>query len=421
MTQTYQRIMDAIVDSPVVDTHDHLRPPAHLERPISVSALLRNSYVARALRVADGSPNGIVHQSARQRGDSWEATRDIVEKVKFTSYYRWLLRGLIELYELPQAELTAEAWEQLNTDLPVHYADPTWPGEVLDRAHVEMVIWDPFWKPGTWQGHDSRLMPSLRISSAVVGFHPEANDYEGCNVIRDWSGHFDINVASLTDLELLIERLLAQNVQAGCRSLKCPIAYDRTLSVGPGTRKVAERVFGKAPSVVSEEERVAFGDYVVHFLLELARSHGLVFQVHTGLARLSGSNPMLLMPLIEQYPDVVFDLFHGGYPWIHEVGALAQNYPNVRLNLTWLPQLSTEAAVLALKEWLQVVPQSDRISWGADCQTVEEAYGALAGAKHVIGRALAELVEEGYLSFDDALEAAASVLHRGGRAIYGHA
>jgi hypothetical protein len=243
----------------------------------------------------------------------------------------------------------------------------------------------------------------------------------GCNLIRDWSDQFNTDVRTLSDLEGLIDRLLDQNIRAGCRSLKSPIAYDRSLSIGPGLRTDAEKVFGRAPGNVTDDEGRAFGDYVMRFLLDRARDHGLVVQVHTGMARLSGSNPLLLAPQIEQYPEVVFDVFHGGYPWIHEVGALAQNYPNVRLNLAWLPQLTTEAAVLAVKEWLQVVPQTDRISWGADSWTVEEMYGALAGAKHVLSRALSEFVDEGYLHLEEAIDAASSVLYGGGRAIYGNA
>ena len=158
---------------------------------------------------------------------------------------------------------------------------------------------------------------------------------------------------------------------------------------------------------------------MIHFCLERAREHGLIVQVHTGLARLSDSNPLLLARLLEEYPDVTFDVFHGGYPWVHEVGALAQNYPNVRLNLVWLPQLSTEAAIQALKEWFQVVPQLDRICWGADSWTVEEMYGGLQAAKFVLARALADLVDEEYMSLDDAVTAAQSVLYRGGAKIYG--
>jgi predicted TIM-barrel fold metal-dependent hydrolase len=158
---------------------------------------------------------------------------------------------------------------------------------------------------------------------------------------------------------------------------------------------------------------------MIEWLLDRARDYNLAFQVHTGLARLSGSSPLLLMPLVERHPHVTFDLFHGGYPWIHESGAMLQNYPNVRLNITWLPQLSTEAAVGALKEWIQVAPQVDRITWGADCRTVEESHGATLATRHVVARALSELVRDGYLDEDEAEPLGRSILLDSGRDIYG--
>ncbi len=138
-----------------------------------------------------------------------------------------------------------------------------------------------------------------------------------------------------------------------------------------------------------------------------------------GLARLDSSDPLLLESQIREHPEVVFDLFHGGYPWIRSSAALAHNYPNVRLNLSWLPQLSSEAAVAALKEWLQIVPQVDRISWGADCSTVEESYATVLAAKHCVQRALAELIEDDFIDDGTAVIAARSILHDAGVAIYG--
>jgi len=418
--QIFEQLRQELVAIPVVDTHDHIRPRDTFERPFTVSALLRNTYVNRCLRVADGSANGIpLRRDSIVVEDSWKATKEIVERVKLTSFYRWLLRGLVDLYDLPSAELDETAWKRLSVELARRYTDPDWQRTVLDRARIQTVIWDPFWKAGTWGVPEVRFRPSLRISSSLAAFHPDASDYEGCNLIRDWSQTFNVTVDSLTDLEDLIERVLAENLRAGCRSLKSPIAYERTLAVGPTSRATASGIFGTSPGSISADRRLAFGDYVIHFCLERAREHGLIVQVHTGLARLSDSNPLLLARLLEEYPDVTFDVFHGGYPWVHEVGALAQNYPNVRLNLVWLPQLSTEAAIQALKEWFQVVPQLDRICWGADSWTVEEMYGGLQAAKFVLARALADLVDEEYMSLDDAVTAAQSVLYRGGAKIYG--
>ena len=350
--------------------------------------------------------------------NTWETVADVVRRVRFTSYYRWLWRALVELYELAEPELGPASWELLSDELGRRYERDDWLAGVLDRANVVGIIWDPFWRAGTTDAPDPRCLPSFRINSAVVAFHPGASDFEGSNLIRDWAGELGVDVSSLGDLEDLIVRVIERNVAAGSRSLKAAIAYDRTLDVAPVTRDEAARLFGRAPDATSAGERKAFGDYVVRFFLEQARDRDLVFQVHTGLARLAGSEPLLLEPLLQAFPGVVFDLFHGGYPWIHDVAALAHNYPNVRLNLTWLPQLSTHLAAEALAEWLQVVPQVDRISWGGDCFTAEEAYGSLLAARDAVARALHMLVREEFLDLDTAFAAARSIMAGGGSSTY---
>jgi hypothetical protein len=419
---TFAHLREAIAASPVVDTHEHLRPLDFVRDELrdGVVGLFRNSYLTRCLRTADGSPNGLGPTwEPFLAHDTWEAVRDVCQRVRFSNYYRWLMRALNELYDLDGRDLTPASWEYLSEELPMRHADGTWLATVLDRAHIVGIIWDPFWKAGTTDAPDPRCAPSFRINSSVVAFHPDVSDFEGSNVIRDWAAELDVDVTSLSGMELLIDKVIRKNVEAGSRSFKAAIAYDRTLAVDPVRRSDAEGVFGRDPGAVTVAERKAFGDYIIRFFLERARDLGLVFQVHTGLARLAGSNPLLLEPLLQDFPEVVFDLFHGGYPWVHDVAALAHNYPNVRLNLTWLPQLSTTLAAAALREWLEVVPQVDRITWGGDCFTPEEAYGSLLAARDAIARAMTGMVEEGHMRMDTAMEAVRSVLATGGSAIYG--
>ena len=76
------------------------------------------------------------------------------------------------------------------------------------RANITAVIWDPFWKAGTWEVPDPRFYPSLRINSSLIAFHPGASDFENSNLIRDWASHFDVDVGSLQDLEELMDRVL---------------------------------------------------------------------------------------------------------------------------------------------------------------------------------------------------------------------
>lgn len=399
-------------------THDHVKPIALLE-PFGAVRLIRESYVMRCLRAADGSPNSEGDRFMLEITEDWATIAEMIRRVRFVSYYRWLVRGLCDLYDLPDRELTERSWRALVADVPRRSASPNWIGETLDRARVVACIWDPYWKAGTWTVPEGRFRPSFRINSAVVAHHPDASDFENSNLIRDWSAGLDIDVRTLSHLEELIDKVLRRNVAAGCRSIKSALAYDRTLAVGLARRTDAFRIFGTPPATISQADRTLFGDYVVRFVLDRARDLGLVVQVHTGLARLDSSNPLLLESVIREHPEVVFDLFHGGYPWIRTSAAMAHNHPNVRLNLTWLPQLSSEAAVAALKEWLQIVPQADRISWGADCSTVEESYGAVLAAKHCVERALRELMADGYFDEATALSAARSILHDAGSSIYG--
>ena len=108
---------------------------------------------------------------------------------------------------------------------------------------------------------------------------------------------------------------------------------------------------------------------------------GLPLQIHTGyLAGISkdleNGRPMKLLDVFQAYPQVQFSLFHGGFPWYQEIGAIAKSYPNVYVDLCWLPVMSRESAVSALHQWLDCVPYT-KFFWGGDCYTVEDAVGSL--------------------------------------------
>jgi uncharacterized protein len=419
MNQSVADIADALAACPVTDTHEHLRPLESM-LPMSLGKLFSDSFVRLALRAADGSPNSYGAALALEIGDEWRFVEPIVRRVRHNSFYRWLSKGLWELYGLgpEDSELDAAVWKHLAAEIPRRYESGSWLADVLDRARVESVVWDPFWHAGTTAVPDQRFRPMLRIDSSLVAFHESAHDFEGNNA-RSWSETLGVDVRTLDDLEELFIRLLDRNVAAGACSLKLCIAYDRTLRVERTSRRVAERVFGRSPDEVSREDALAFGDYVIRFYLDQARERGLVVQIHTGQARLDSSNPLLLEPLLQDYPDVVFDLLHGGFPWTAETAAIVHAYPNVRLNLVWLPQISSEAAVQALKVWIQVVPDVRHISWGGDARSPEEMYGGLLAGKHVLARAFGDLVDVGYIDTDTAIQGARTILHESGAQIYG--
>src|SRR5262249_54656631 len=145
-------------------------------------------------------------------------------------------------------------------------------------------------------------------------------------------------------------------------------------------------------------------------LAELSARYDLPFQIHTGHGKLQGSNPLLLVDLIEANPRTRFILFHGGYPWVGETGAiLLRHSSHVWVDSVWLPTISPTMARRALHEWLEVMP-SDRLMWGADCNHAEGIYGATVTTRRVLAEVLAEKVERGELPAEHALRIGRQVL-----------
>ena len=83
-------------------------------------------------------------------------------------------------------------------------------------------------------------------------------------------------------------------------------------------------------------------------------------------------------------------------------------FPNVYLDLVWLPQISREAAVQGLAEMLDCVPYN-KFFWGGDCHFIEESTGSLEFGKSVVAEVLARRVERGLMTEETAKDIAQKI------------
>lgn len=113
---------------------------------------------------------------------------------------------------------------------------------------------------------------------------------------------------------------------------------------------------------------------------------------------LKNSNPLLLENLFRDYGKVKFVLFHGGYPYINEVGVLAKYFPNVYLDACWLSDISISAYKRALSEWLEIVPSNKIFAWGGDQMVIEHSYASLLLAKDLIADVIVDKINSGYFN-----------------------
>jgi len=251
----------------------------------------------------------------------------------------------------------------------------------------------------------------------VQGFHPSEfkNAFDDP---YDFAKKHNIKIETLDDYLRLLDILFAEAKRRGAVVLKTTLAYRRSLRFERVTKERAAKAFGRRRDELSEADAAAFEDFIMWQLAGLSAKHELPFQIHTGDARIQGSNPMLLVDYIEANPKTKFILFHGGYPWVGETGAIAMKYPNhVWIDSCWLPTISYHMAKRAYHEWLDVMP-STKILWGADCNHAEGIYGATVMTRRCLAEVLAERVDRGELHLEDAQRIGRQILRDNALALF---
>ena len=394
----YEVLSDHIGRMPVISTHEHhLRDSDQNE--LTLEGIFEHSYVGW-----QGIPVG----------NSKKEHAEFLDKARYNSYFIWLQKALWGIYQV-DSRITADNWSELSEKIKTAHGDPDFHLRVLrEHCRYKAGLSDIYWDPGSDLGHPEIFKPVVRSDVFITCFHPDNRDHDGNS---PWK-FFTIKGLSFKEYVDFIIDFHRKKINAGAVAFKLATAYERTIGVQDSSFEKAARVYLTDPKEVHLSDKLAYGDYLIHRLCELAGELNVPFQIHTGLGQLSGSNPLLIEPLIERYPQTKFVLFHGGYPWYHEIGALAHNHSNVLVDLVWLPLISTTAAVSALHEYIEVVPSSDRIAWGSDSWTSEEAFGALMAFQHVLASVLAQKVQSSYIGMEDAKDIAEKLMYRNARKIY---
>lgn len=402
--ETFKDVLDLVESMPVFSDHDHHLPDDFFHDSgtggMSLDRLLEHSYVAWTGFVPDGS------EESRQR---------LLDNARFNSYFTWFEKGLQALHGIDEP-ISMESWESISRGVGERYAsDKDFHWRALGEFGFERLVLDTYWDPGGDNGHAEIFTPAFRIDKFMYGHHAEAvapDDFV------PWE-RYGFGGGGLDDwVELMRETIRERHAAGKVAAFKCAEAYLRPIDFLPDDRNAALAAFGKAPGEISREEALLFGNYIFNRCCELAGELDAPFQVHTGLAQLSGSQPMRLEPVIARYPNVRFVLFHSGFPWTHEVAGLAHNYSNVLPSLTWTATICTSAAVRALNDYIDAARSVNSITWGSDCWTAEESVGALLAWRHVVARVLAERIDAGLLRPPEAEALARKLMFENGRGIY---
>lgn len=417
-TPLFAQLKKSLDTVPAIDTHDHLRPFGEIPfrdetdrgSGMTLHSIWQGSYYTWTNPLS-AWPKGASFD------DWWKTARHDFDNARATSFYRYLLPAFRDLYGVEFETMTDEQARELNDRIFTNYRNPTWLEDVVTRrANIELMFIDPYWARLQFERAYRFAVPVLNVTQMVKGTHPSqfASELDSPFVFAEREG---LEAKSLDDYLAVIDAIFSKAVSADAACLKTTLAYERSLRFENVARERAESIFGRPKHELSAEEQRDFEDFMFWRLAELSAKHALPFQIHTGQARVQGSNPMLLVDLIEANPNTKFVLFHGGFPWVGETGVIVMRHKNVWIDSCWLPTLSYTMAKRAYQEWLEMIP-SDRIMWGADTVQAEGIYAATEFTRQCLAEALAEKVERGELSEEQACRIGRQVLRENALSLF---
>jgi uncharacterized protein len=418
-TTTYRRMKGALDAIPAIDTHDHLLPfdrslavrETQRGKGVNLAGLWQNSYFTWNHPLEPWKP-GMTFDMW------WQKAKHDFDDARATSFYRYQLPAFADLYGVDFDTITDAQASQLDDRIFANYKDIAWIDKVVtERANIELMFNDPYWDRFGFRIDYPFGVLVLNVTTLVAGFHP-SEFKEPADDPYAFARREGMTVESLDDYLKVLDRLFLTAKEKGAVCLKTTLAYKRTLHFEDIAEGRAAQAFGRPRSELSAEQVKAFEDFIMWRLVELSARHELPFQIHTGQARIQGSNPMLLVDLIEANPKTKFILFHGGFPWVGETGVILMKHGrHVWLDSVWMPTLSYETSKRAFHEWLDIMPSS-RIMWGADGNHVEAIYGATEMTRRCLAEVLAERIDRGDLREEYALRIARQILRDNALALF---
>jgi len=409
----------------LLDTHEHLRPETdRVSSGGDVLATFFSQYASTDLLTAGLAQRDLdfVRDPAQPLAERWRLVDPYWVRARHTAYAHSLRIAARDLYGVP--DLTADsigflAEQMCKASTPGLYA------RVFDRAGIRLAIVQDI-DPGPLP---TPADPPALIREVIKGV-PMASVRSRAELDQLAVALARPSAHSLSDWLAMCDAVFAAASQTV--ALKLAHAYVCSLATSRPTLHEAEAVFNRivrrrelftTDEALSWDEARPLRDYLVHHLIRRAIARELPIQMHTGLLEstyndVRDAHPHSLIPLLLEYREARFVLFHGGYPWLREFASLGKAFPNVWLDLSWLWVISPGAGRALLHELIETIPVNKVCAFGGDYAFVEGAYGHSQLARQHIGRVLDEKIAEGWLSSAEALAYARAVLHDNATELY---
>lgn len=362
----------------------------------------------------------------------------------------------------PENPKFLEAWQKLygykyNDRQPEHVREliaakqriqqeqgDNYPAWVLDKLNIQYMLanrvamgrgLNP--QRFLWVLFDDALM--LPLDNSSVADNPDRKFFYGreSGLLKKYMSEAGVTALPPT-LEQYVAKIITPTLErqrkAGAVAVKFEAAYLRSLDFGESRTDDAARVYARyaKAGIPSKAENLEVQNTLFRAIAREAGRLGMPVHIHTGTGcggyfDLVGSNPGLLNSILSDASlrKTTFVLIHGGSGPYTKVASFLLGKPNVYADFSEQDALiSTRAMAAVLRNWLEAYPE--KVMFGTDLSPgspeidwEETGYSNSKTGREGLALALTEMVNDGEISRDRALEIAHMVMRGTAMKLYG--
>ncbi len=323
-------------------------------------------------------------------------------------------------------ELNDSTWAGLNERIiaghkPGHYRRVLYEMSGIDVIILDQNVRADPYVHSEFVGAEVRPRVALvkRFDDTFIRLTPDSLGL----IEQDWGQRVDDMDELLAALDGQFDEMERSGVYVG---VKCAMAYDRIVRYEDAPRQQAEKIFQRirGGEELGDAQRRPFEDFMLNEVARRSGERGLVMQVHAGIlaggdANITRTNVTHMNSLFARHPRTRFAVFHGSFPYMGELAAIAKNLSNVYVDNCWMPIISPTQTREWMHSWIEAVPLNKLMGFGGDYNFPDGSYGHSLVARDILARVLTEKVRDGYFSEQEASWAAHRILRQNAVDLFG--
>jgi len=417
------KIFEKVSETILIDSHEHLpdeskrlskTPPLDIVNDWSI---LFNHYLSNDLLSAGMTAKDVEKFLGKNADplEKWKLLEPWWPAVKHTGYGQTAAITIKELYGID--ELNNDTIPKLQTAFESLLKPGIYDYVLKEKAGIESCQVNSLTDNLITETEmPLLLMQDLRIDRFFTWF-----------LIEEFSERSGIKVNDMQDWYNVIDHFF-EKYGPYAVGVKSAAAYSRNIDYENIPADKAAPLFKQLINgeELQPDKQKMLEDHLFWYAVKKSNEYNLPVKLHTGyyagangmpLSKVSG-NAIAAADLCRQSPETQFVFFHIDYPYYEDMLAVAKQYTNAVVDMCWSWIINPVASKDFLKKFVVTAPANKVLTFGGDYIPVELVLGHAIIARKGIALALSELVEEQWITLDDALDLTDGIMHNNARNIY---